>query len=368
MNKTSKIIIGIIVVIIIVGLIFVFGGEKKTEEETIKIGAMLVLSGDSAAWGQASQRGIELAVQEVNEKGGINGKIIKTIYEDTQGNVSTAVSIYEKLTEIDKVEAIIGPNFQAEMSAIAPLADRDKFPIVTPSYAPISNRPNPRNPLMIWLDPTIEAERMAEYVYNQAVRTVSVLGTQDSWEREVSVAFADKFESLGGIVNFKDLLKTDETNVRTTVSKAIKDNPDAIFLGTYYQFLNLTRAIKELGFEGKVYSIEIDEYLANESKEFTSGLQFISPDLYKESFRKKYEETYGEKSNIPAGQSYDAMNILISLLRNNSTKKEMLKAMEEFKKYDGVSGEIRMTDDHKTTIPAAIYELDNGNIKRITTL
>jgi len=365
MTKTTWIIIGIIVVIIV--LIVIFYNPKSLEGE-IKIGAMLILSGDGTAWGQASQRGIELAVQEANKNGGINGREIKMIYEDTQGIISTAISVYEKLTEVDKVKAITGPNFQAEVSAIAPLADNDKFPIITPSYAPISNRPNPRNPLMIWLDPTIEAEQMAKYVYNQNVRTVSVLGTQDSWEKEVSTAFANKFESLGGTVNFEDLLKTDDTNVRTTVSKAIKDNPDAIFLGTYYQFLNLTRAIKELGFERKVYSIEIDESLANESNEFTSGLQFISSDSYKESFRKKYEETYGEKSNIPAGQSYDAMNILISFLRKNSTREDMLEAMEEFKEYDGVSGKIRMTDDHKTIIPTAIYELDNGNIKKITTL
>lgn len=364
MNKIAKIIIGIIIIIIVIVLIVIFYNPKSLEGE-VRIGAMLILSGDGAAWGQASQRGIELAAQEANEKGGINGKRIEMIYEDTQGIVSTAISVYKKLTEIDKVEAITGPNFQTEVSAIAPLADNDKFPIVTPSYAPISNRPNPRNPLMIWLDPTIEAEQMAEYVYNQNVRTVSVLGTQDSWEKEVSTAFINKFRSLGGVVNFEDLLKTDETNVRTTAFKAIKDNPDAIFLGTYYQFLNLTRVIKELGFKGNVYSIEIDEYLAHESKEFTSNLQFISSDLYKESFREKYEETYGEKSNIPAGQSYDAMNILISLLRDNSTKEEMLKAMEEFKEYNGVSGEIRMTDDHKTIIPTAIYELDNGNIRRI---
>ena len=362
MSKTTWTIIGIVVVIII--LIVIFYNPKSLEGE-IEIGAILILSGDGAAWGQASQRGIELAIQEANEKGGINGRKIKMIYEDTQGIISTAISVYEKLTEVNKVEAIIGLNLQTEVSAIAPLADNDKFPIITPSYAPISNRPNPRNPLMIWLDPTIEAEKMAEYAYDQGVHTVSVLGTQDSWEREISTVFADKFESLGGIVNFKDLLKTDEINIRTTVSKAIKDDPDAIFLGTYYQFLNLTRAIKELGYEGKVYSIEIDEYLAHESKEFTSSLQFISSDLYKESFREKYEETYGEKSNIPAGQSYDAMNILISLLRNNSTREDVLEAMEEFKEYDGVSGKIRMTDDHKTIIPTAIYELDNGNIRRI---
>ncbi len=365
MSKTLKIIIGIIIAIVIIGGTWYGVSRNKEEEEVVTVGAMLILSGDAAAWGQAAQRGIELAANEANKEGGINGRKIKVIYEDTQGVASNAVSAYEKLTKIDKVEVIIGPLSQTEVSTIAPLADKDKFPVITPSYAPISNRPNPRNPLLIWLDPTVESGEMADYVYEEGVRTISVLGTQDSWEKEVSKAFADKFKSLGGDIFFRDLLNIEETDVKTVALKAIKDNPDAVFLGTYYQFINLTKTLSELGYQGKLYSIEIDEYLANETKLFTSGLEFISSDLYRESFRKKYQETYGEKSNIPAGQSYDTMNILVSFLRKDSTREGLLDAFERFEEYDGVSGVIKMTDDNKTIIPTAIYELNKGLIKRL---
>lgn len=365
MTKNTKIIVGIIIIIIVIGGIWYGLTKQPKEQGVIKIGAILSLTGDAAAWGQASRRGIELAVNEVNKNGSINNVKIEMIYEDSQGNASNAVSAYEKLTKIDKVKAIIGPLMQTEVSAIAPLADRDKFPVIAPSYAPISNRPNPRNPLLIWLDAIIEAEEMAKYVYNQGIRAVSVLGTQDSWEKEVSTAFANKFESLGGTVNFKDLLKIDETDVKTVVAKAIKNNPSAVFLGTYYQFLNLTRVFSELGYQGKLYSIEIDEYLANESKNFISGLQFISSDSYKEEFRKKFEETYGEKSNIPAGQSYDVTNILVSFLKDNPIQEKLLNRFKTFEKYEGVSGLIIMTKDNKTIMPTAIYELDNGMIKKI---
>ena len=338
------------------------------KENKIKIGAMLILSGDGAAWGQASQRAIDLAVAEANEQGGINSKKIQVIYEDTLGSAAKAVSAYQKLSKIDNVVAIIGPNFQTEMSAIAPLAHEDKMPVITPSYAPFSNRPNPRNPLMIWLDPTIEAEQMAEYVYSQGVQTISVLGTEDSWEKEVSTAFANKFRSLGGDVVFFELLQSDDVDVRTVVFKAIKDKPDAVFLGTYYQFLNLGKVLKEHDFKGELYSIEIDEYLAYESREFTSGLEFISSELYKNSFRERYEETYGEKSNIPAGQSYDAMNIIISFLKKSISREDIVEFMEEFDSYEGVSGRIFITQDHKTIIPMAIYELQDGEIMRLQSI
>ena len=334
-------------------------------ENKVKIGAMLILSGDGAAWGQASQRAIDLAVAEANEQGGVNGRKLEVIYEDTQGSAAVAVSAYEKLKSIDQVAVIIGPNFQTEMSAIAPLAYEDRVPVITPSYAPLSNRPNPRNPLMIWLDPTVEAEQMAEYVYEKGIRTISILGTQDSWEKEVSTAFANKFRSLGGEVVFFELLQPDDVDVRTVVFKAIKNNPDAVFLGTYYQFLNLGKVLKELDFKGDLYSIEIDEYLAFESREFTSGLEFISSELYKGTFRKRYEETYNEKSNIPAGQSYDAMNIIISFLRRSTSREDIIGFMKEFESYEGVSGRIFITQENKTIIPMAIYELQNSEIVRI---
>ncbi|GAF76750.1 unnamed protein product, partial [marine sediment metagenome] len=201
--RKNKIFLGILILLIIIFTTLIFLPEKSTtnigamliglpaQEETIKIGAMLILSGGGAAWGQASQRAIDLAVEEVNNVGGINGKKIEIIYEDTQGSASKAVSIYNKFKDIDNVIAIIGPNLQTEVSAIAPLAEKDGFPIITPSYAPIENRPNPKNPLMIMLDPIIEAEQMAEYVYDQGIKTISVLGTQDSWDEEVSTAFAN---------------------------------------------------------------------------------------------------------------------------------------------------------------------------------
>ncbi len=369
MKTRRNIIFTLTVVVVAVVSVWVLNTSfKSTIDESvkpIKIGAMLILSGDSASWGQASQRGIEMVVQEVNSKGGIDGRPIEMIYEDTQGRAFRAVSSYNKLTKINSVRAIVGPNFQAEVSAVASLAHDDGMPIVVPSYAPITERPDPRNPLMVWLDPTIETGRLARYVYQSGIESVSVIGTFDSWEQEVSEGFVSKFSALGGRVLFEELLQTNQVDVKTSVTKALNGNPEAVFVGTYYQFIPITKTLNELGYEGKVYSIEVDDYLANETREFTDGLQFISSDSYKENFNKKYEELYGEKPNIPSGQSYDAMNILISFLQKDSTREGVLKQMKEFKSYDGVSGKITVTDDHKTILPTAIYELRNGEIVKL---
>lgn len=354
----KKIIWIIIILLIILGIVtFVGGKDEFVSDEPIKIGALLILSGEGAAWGENAQKGIMMAVNEFNESS--ENRKVEVIFEDTGGENKKAVSGYRKLINIDKVDAIIGPLFQSEVASISPLVDQDNIPVVTPSYAPIKNRLNPRNPLMIWMDPSTEASRMAEYVFNQNIRSVSVIGTLDSWENEVSEAFAEKFKSLGGTVVFKEIVQPDTSDIRLTVTKALNKKPEAIFIGSYYQFIPVTRIINELGFAGDVFSIEIDSYLASETAPFSDGLRFISPKFYTDEFIEEFEMNYEHKPGIPAGQAYDAMNILMNFLNDNDIDK-VLVAMDEFKEYDGVSGKIVITEDNKTLFDTAIFELQNG--------
>jgi len=218
---------------------------------------------------------------------------------------------------------------------------------------------------MIWMDATLEAERMADYVFNQGIRRVGVLGTLDNWEHEVSDAFATKFEALGGTIVAKEIVQTDATDVKTSVAKLIDKKPEALFLGTYYQFIHATKTIKELKYEGKLFSIEVDSYLAGETKEFSDGIQFIAPSFYADTFITKFEERYGQKPGIPAGQAYDATMILLQLLKETKNKEEIIKKMEELQEYTGVSGRIEITSDHRTLLPTAIFEVQKGEIVKL---
>src|SRR3972149_8364316 len=92
--------------------------------QDLKIGAILPLSGDAASWGEAGKEGIELAIDEVNGKGGINGKKVAIIYEDTQAQPEKGASAMLKLTSIDKVPAVIGDIVSATTLAAAPIAEK----------------------------------------------------------------------------------------------------------------------------------------------------------------------------------------------------------------------------------------------------
>ncbi|RKZ20523.1 hypothetical protein DRQ23_08955 [bacterium] len=131
MKRWIWVLVGIVVIAVVVGILVY---PKKTKEpEVIKIGAILVLTGPDAKAGQSAREGIELAVNEINSAGGIKGNLLEIVYEDDAGDPAKAVSAAKKLIDIDKVPAVIGPMWSSSVLAVAPIAEKKKVVILSPT-------------------------------------------------------------------------------------------------------------------------------------------------------------------------------------------------------------------------------------------
>ncbi len=109
MTNTTKWVLGIIAVVILVVIGYSVSNKQPTETGPIKIGVLVPLTGEAASWGQNLLAGAELAQKEINDAGGINGREIKLITEDDQCKAATGVSAINKLISVDKVSVIVGP-------------------------------------------------------------------------------------------------------------------------------------------------------------------------------------------------------------------------------------------------------------------
>jgi branched-chain amino acid transport system substrate-binding protein len=367
----KKTIIWTVIIVVVVGGL-VWAGTRNDNDQPgsglIKIAALLHLSGDAAAWGENAQRAIQLATEQVNGRGGINGQRVEVIYEDTGADPKRAVSAFQKVTSIDRVTAVIGPLSQTEDLAVMSLIEQTGTPTIIPGYVPLVNRTNLTNPLIIWMDAEVEAGRLAQYVFDQGVRTVGVIGTLDSWENTVTRGFSDKFKSLGGTVAVEEIVQPQASDMKASVTKVLATRPEAVYLGTYYQFVNSTKVLNDLGYKGRVYGIEIDDYLAGETSGWTNGLRFIAPDYYRADFVKMFEDKFGQAPGLPAGQAYDATNVLFSFLKQGTSQGEIIEAMKNFKNYDGVSGKLEIASDGRPYLPTALFELQNGKVVRLEEL
>lgn len=108
-------------------------GGNKQEGDTIKIGVNLELSGAVAAYGTAEKEGIDLAVEEINESGGILGKQIEIVSKDNKSDNNESATVAANLTTNDKVVAMIGPATSGATKAALPNVTKAQVPLVTPS-------------------------------------------------------------------------------------------------------------------------------------------------------------------------------------------------------------------------------------------
>jgi len=364
MDKKLWWTLGVLVLVLLAASYWKFYQEPEVVMgETLKVGALLILSGDFAQYGESSRAAMQIAVDRYNADPR-NVRKAEVIFEDTKADPKTALSAYQKLVSLDKVDIIVGPQLQVEMAAIDPLVKESDIPVFSVAPIPQERRGSTANPLVIWPDPTLEANQMADYVFEQGIRSMAIVGTVDSWESEVAAAFEKRFIELGGTVTAKESVLQDSDDVSVSTSKAIAGNPEAIFVSTYYRFTQFVKKLKEYGYAGRLYSIEIDTHLSGETNPYSNGLQFISPEFYTEDFVTEFMERYGQAPSLPAGQSFDAMSLALSIAGPASSRSEILEEMEDIREYTGTSGTITFNDRHLASFPLNIFEIQDGKIIR----
>ena len=107
------------------------GQAQAPAGDTIKIGVNFELSGDVATYGEANVQGIEMAAEEINQAGGIDGKQIELVKYDTKSDAAEATTLATKLMTQDKVITVIGPATSGGMKATIPVAEQNKTPVVS---------------------------------------------------------------------------------------------------------------------------------------------------------------------------------------------------------------------------------------------
>jgi branched-chain amino acid transport system substrate-binding protein len=126
--RKSK-LVSLMLLIVILAMSLTACGPKASED-TIKIGYVGALSGETAVWGQAGLNGMELTAKEINEAGGILGKQIEIVGLDGRGDPTDSVNAFRRLATEEEVIAVIGTNFSSCNIAMAPIADQLEVPLI----------------------------------------------------------------------------------------------------------------------------------------------------------------------------------------------------------------------------------------------
>ena len=206
----------------LIGFLFVIGlfqGEAfpQSQAGTIKIGAILPLTGDSAAWGEQGKYGIEIAVEEINYKGGINGKKLEVVYEDSQAIPKNAVTSIQKLINVDKVSAVIGDIVSSTTLAMAPIAEKSQTVLIAISASAPAITNAGEYIYRVWPSDLLEGSVLAEFVAKNKYKRVCILHIQTDYGTGLRDAFKKTLEQKGGEIILTQGYKQDETDFKAVI-------------------------------------------------------------------------------------------------------------------------------------------------------
>ena len=365
----KKIWIGVLILIIAALAVSLIVTQTKKEPEEIKIGAIFALTGDAAMYGESAKNGLELAIEELNKK--LLDKKITVVYEDNQGDPSKAVSSFQKLADVDKVKYIIGPLGTPEVLAIAPIAEKRKIIILTPTSSGPQLTQAGDYIFRNCMSDLIEGAALAEFVFKELkARTAGILYINNDYGIGLRDAFKKKFDILGGVILAEESFRKGDTDFRTQLLKIKFKNPRVLLLTGYAEMGRILKQARELGIEIQVVStsnFEMPEILeiagnAAENIYYTyQGFDIESEEEVVKKFTNSYRAKYNKNPDIFAALTYDAMKILAKAIERGGTDVENVKKeLYGIKNFIGVTGKTSFDKNGDVIKPIGIKKVEDG--------
>jgi branched-chain amino acid transport system substrate-binding protein len=340
MNKTTKTILGVVIVIILAFLVW-YGASQKPQapvsKEPIKIGGAFALTGDAAEWGQGDLEGAQMAIDEVNESGGINGRELKLIAEDTQTTAIGTVNAINKLVNVDGVQVIIGPTWGDSFQGGIPIIEQNKVVLITPSAAveAVPNKEKYTYFLSTYFPQKDEMLRIQKYAFSKGVKNFVVVYDLDPFNKYFGDLFISTAPQNSLTVVKSFAVQREDKDFRTVVAqiKNLSPRPDAVFfeVATAAQVGTFAKQLKEQGITIPIWSNSSFEDLTLEvcnsfQKNLLDGAVYTRPKVAVKDFKQKYFNKYHKELTRPTvSNAYDATMAVIEALKRGAQTGEQIK-------------------------------------------
>lgn len=328
----AKLVIGVLV---LGAAVWFLGGAagSSTEVENfgpIKIGGISALSGVGSAIGVEEKRGAELAVQEINERGGVNGRKLELVSEDLSiDKLKTAVSVAEKLISVDKVVAIVGAQWDEPTEPILPTIENSKVPTVGADNSDqLEKDKDYEYYFSTWYDNRVGVRELLRFAQSKGWKRIVIIRPVNAgfWKFTADT-MSDEASKYGvEIVDDIDMGNPLSLDFRTPIVKLKQLKPDAVFAVTsdYNQCTYLKQA-SALGFKvPKLGTESSGDYVSlRNCPKLLENTYFSSPKITKsgEKFNQNFKTKFGVEPKFPSAvTAYDAVYVIAEALKRTGGK------------------------------------------------
>jgi len=373
-NQAKQWITTGIIIVIIIALIAIFSTQKNPkQEETIKIGAILPLSGVANYYGEMATEGISLAVNKINKNGGIDGKKIEIIYEDSKTDPKEGVSSFYKLVDVNKVDIVISALSSISVP-LAPLADDKKTPIIA---IMTTARNFMQNNFTFRYQPLTELEcEPIIYLFDTKLKNVSNIGIiylNDELGKDVADYLSEVLGKEGRTV-YKESFLVSEKDFRTQIIRLMNKNVEAIYAIGYGSHLeNIIKALRSLNYRGEIIlpNTATTPTIRKNLGSLLENVYVATPIIYCkhnnseiESEFKKLATKRGYEVNQYNAMAYDVVYIIKEALENKKSNENLIDALENIPSFTGVLGKIiKNNNGHELAFKLYAGRISNGEIK-----
>lgn len=340
----------------------------------IIIGEVGSMTGSEATFGISTHEGILLAIEEANKEGGIKGMKLRVESMDNQGKPEEAAMATTKLINQSHIVALLGEVASSRSMAMAPIAQANKVPMVSPSST------NPKVTQMgdyifrvCFLDP-FQGMVMAKFAReNLKVTKVAILrDIKNDYSVGLSDFFADTFKKMGGEIVADQSYSSGDVDFKSQLTSIKAKGPEAIFIPGYYTEVGLiARQAREMGLKaplmgGDGWDSEKLWEIAGTAMNNSFFSNHYSPDDTTAPNQKAFLDAYKTKFNkMPNGlgaMGYDAAKVLIDAMKrsNSLTGDDIRNQLLQTKDYPGVTGNISIDKDRNAVKSAVVLEVKDG--------
>lgn len=345
-------------------------------EGPVKIGVLSPLSGPWTVYGEAHRRGIELAAKEINENGGINGRDVELIVEDTETDPSTVTEKAQKVTRDDNVDVVAGTFSSASRNAAAPVVTQEDAVLLYPTFyegQDQENFPGTCNDLifMFGIIPSQQASPWMEMMTQEHGDRFYMVGSDYVWPQVTNRRVRNTLEELGGTVVEEEYIPLGTDEFGSVLSRIDDSDADLVF-GT------LT-GTDTIAFAQQFYSRDMNEefvYWTVDDEEFATrgkGPQasrgtYVSFDYFQtvdtpenNEFVDSFLNEFGEDTgvNTVGVAMYNAGHMFAKAAEETGSVEtdEIINGLEGLT-HTGPQGEITMRErDHQMVLPSYLAQV-----------
>ena len=229
--------------------------ETSQPKMPFKVGVMESMTGVGETYGNVASHAKQMAADEINAAGGIDGRMLELVVEDSKCSAQDAITAFRKLTDVDGVKIILGTSCSGAMLGVAPLAEENGVVL----FSGLASNPDIADAgdyiFRTQISDVEVGVSTGNVLWSNGVRMLATMTEETDYAEGVRRTSVEQFKKLGGQIVAEERFSSDITDFRTQLTKLFEANPDALHVAPQSEFAGgtIVKQARELGYDGPIY-------------------------------------------------------------------------------------------------------------------